>query len=118
MRWMALLGIVTLLPTARVHAQATALIQNIAGCNFTTGVIHANCIPLFIAHLIQFFFGASGAFCLLMIVVSGFQIALAKVLGKDRNEGLSRLRTALLGFILSALSWYILDFIISSLAGL
>ena len=87
-------------------------------CDFTTGVIHYNCIPYYLSYVIQFIFGLTGAACILMIIIAGFQIAIAKAVGKDRNEGLTRLRVALIGFILCALSWFILDFIISSIAGL
>ena len=95
-----------------------SLITNIATCDFLSGKIHYDCIPNYLAHVIQFIFGLTGAGCLLMIIIAGFEVALAKALGKDRNEGLTRLRVALIGFILCALSWFILDFIISSLAGI
>ena len=100
-----------------VYAQPTAIITNLTNCNFTSGRIHFDCIPAFLSHIIQFIFGLAGAACLLMIIISGYQIALAKVMGKDRSEGLTRLRIAIVGFILCAISWYIVDFIISALAG-
>ena len=106
--------VITLIPTA--HAQS--IITNVAGCDFTTGRVHAECVPLFLSHLIQIIFALSGAACLIMIVIAGYQIAIAKAIDKDKSEGITRLRVAIVGFILCGMSWYIIDFIISALAGI
>ena len=93
------------------------LIDNsVTGCDFSGGEINAACIPTFLIHVIAFIFGITGAYFVIMVVVAGYQIALAKALGKDRSEGFGRLRTAIIGFILCASSWFIIDFIISALA--
>jgi hypothetical protein len=118
----------TILMVARVGAaigalaypwlvQAQSIISSSSTCNFTTGKFHADCIPAFIGEIIQFFFGLTGLIALLIIIVSGYQVALAKVMGQDTSEGYSRLRAAIIGFIICALSWYIVDFLISIFAG-
>ncbi len=111
-----LVGVVLLLPSA-VFAQPTSIIKDIPNCNFTDGRVHKECVPAFLSHLIQFIFGLAGAACLIMIIWAGYEISLAKALGKDRSEGLTRLKVAITGFILCAMSWYIIDFIIAALAG-
>ena len=109
------LGLFLLLPQI---ASAQAIITNLPDCNFSTGRVHFNCIPAFLSHIIQFIFGLTGAVFLIMVIIAGYQIAIGKAIGKDRSEGLTRLRVAIVGFILCAISWYIVDFIISALAGI
>lgn len=94
----------------------TAIVTSVSGCDFVGGRVTAGCVPAFLAHIIRFIFGLTGAFALIMIIISGYQIALAKALGRDRSEGFTRLRVAIIGFILCAFSWFIIDFIIRSLA--
>lgn len=103
-----------LLPVAA--AAQTAIITNIPGCDFASGMLTAACVPAFLAHIIKFVFGLTGAFALIMIIISGYQIALAKAMGRDRSEGFTRLRVAIIGFILCACSWFIVDFVVRSLA--
>jgi len=99
-----------------VAAAQTSIITNIPGCDFASGKVTAACVPAFLAHIIKFVFGLTGAFALIMIIISGYQIALARAMGRDRSEGFTRLRVALIGFILCACSWFIVDFIVRSLA--
>lgn len=107
--------LIVLLPHM-AFAQPQSIITSVPGCSFDTGQINAGCVPAFLAHIIQFVFGLSGAFAVIMIVISGYQIALAKVFNRDRSEGFTRLRVAIVGFILCACSWFIVDFIVQSLA--
>ena len=101
------------------HASAQGIISTgIPGCNFESGLVTAACVPNMISHIIAIIFGLIGGIAAIMIVISGYQVALAKATGRDRSEGLTRLRVAIIGFILCAFSWYILDFIIASLAGI
>ncbi|PIQ75977.1 hypothetical protein COU78_03380 [Candidatus Peregrinibacteria bacterium CG10_big_fil_rev_8_21_14_0_10_49_24] len=106
--------LMALLPHAALAQQS--IITAVPGCSFDTGQINAGCVPAFLAHIIRFVFGLSGAFAVIMIVIAGYQIALAKVFNRDRSEGFTRLRVAVVGFILCACSWFIVDFIVQSLA--
>lgn len=110
------LGILLAFAFSEPAEAQSAIITNVAGCAFGTGQVTAACVPAFLAHIIRFVFSLTGAFAVIMIVISGYQIALAKALGRDRSEGFTRLRVAIIGFILSACSWFIVDFIIQSLA--
>tara|TARA_Y100000310_G_C20163636_1_gene570367 strand:+ start:160 stop:525 length:366 start_codon:yes stop_codon:yes gene_type:complete len=98
-------------------ARAQSLIKEIDDCDFKTGKVSEDCAPAFLAHVIKFMFGITGAYFVIMIVIAGYQIALAKVLGKDRSEGFTRLRVAIGGFMLCAFSWAIIDFIVGAITG-
>ncbi|MDP7477159.1 MAG: hypothetical protein QF442_01800 [Candidatus Peribacteraceae bacterium] len=113
-----------------IHAQS--LIKDIPGCNtketledgtvdhslLTDGVINAGmCIPAFIAHVIQFLFGFAGGICLLVIIWSGYEIVLGSLPGGSSEAGKSRLTWAIIGFIMASTSFFIMDFIISAIAG-
>ena len=124
-----IIGFLLTLP-ARVLAQTPSLFPDggiisgfgfISGgdidCDFNTGVIDAECIPVFIAHIIKFIFGFTGAFFLLMIIWSGYQIALGGVT-QDKEKGKNRLIFAIVGFIICTLTFFIIDFIVSTVAGL
>lgn len=104
-----------LIPVARAQA---IISDSIPECDFFSGQVHAECVPAFLSYIIAFIFSFVGLFALIQIIISGYQIALAKATGRDRSEGLTRLRIALIGFVMTAFSWYIIDFIISSLAGI
>ena len=97
-------------------ARAQSLVTN-SSCNITSGQFDASCVPEFILDIVQVLFGFVGAACLIMIIIAGYQIALAKAVGRDKSEGFTRLRIAIIGFILCWSSWYIIDFIVSGLAG-
>jgi hypothetical protein len=90
---------------------------NIDGCNFYEGTIDAQCVPSFIAHVIQLIFGLTGTVFLIMVLISGYQFALRGVT-QDDSGAKERLRNAIIGMITCALSFFIIDFIISTLAGL
>ncbi|MDA1209188.1 MAG: hypothetical protein O2904_04130 [bacterium] len=85
------------------------------GGHVDDGKFRAQDIVTFMKETIGTFYSFIGALCLIMIIISGYQIALAKAIGRDRSEGLTRLRVAIVGFILSVLTWYIIDFVISAL---
>ena len=70
---------------------------------------------MFIAHVIRVIFGFTGGVCLLLILLSGYRIILD--LG-DRTNSKTMLQWAIIGFITSALTFFIIDFVISTLAGI
>ncbi len=87
------------------------------GAKFRSGEITADCVPLYIAYLIQQVFSVTGALCLIMLIIGGYEWALGSVAGgKDKAQ--ATIMWAIIGMILSALSFFIVDFVISSLAAL
>jgi hypothetical protein len=73
---------------------------------------------MFIAHVIKVIFGFVGGVCLILILISGYRILLAVSTGGDKSAGFEMLRWSIIGFITCALTFFIIDFIISSIAGL
>lgn len=107
-------------PLSVVYAQAPSIIpsEGLDECDFFTGMVNAECIPAFLVHLIKFVFGFAGAGFLIMILISGYQIALSGATGSGKEEGVRRLISAIGGFILCTITFFIIDFVISALAGI
>ena len=104
------------------HAQApTTLIPesgSIGSCNFITGEMTFDCIPAYIAYLIEFMFAGLGTVCLVQIIIAGYQIAFSSVLpGGSKEAGQNRLIWSIVGLVASLLSFPLINFIVSSLTG-
>ena len=84
-------------------------------CNLITGDLHATCIPDYLQYLIGVFFTFIGVFFFIMIVFAGYQIALGSAFG-DKEAGKNKLKNAIFGFIISALSFFIIKFVLSTIA--
>lgn len=92
--------------------------KGIPGCNFEQGIINARkCLPAFLAHLIRFVFGFAAGICILMIAFAGYEIVLGNLPGGSSEAGKNRLTWAIIGFIMAATSFFIMDFVISSIGG-
>jgi len=105
---------------SKVYAQGVGSIikKGINGCDFANGnIIAKTCIPNFIAHLIQWVFAFAGSVCLIMIMWGGYEIVAGNLPGGSAESGKNRITWAIIGFILCATSFYIMDFIITSIAG-
>lgn len=87
----------------------------ITGCDFFTGNFQADCVPNYIAYLIGVIFSLTGAIFLLMVILGGYQYVLSKMGGGGGEEGKARVRFAIIGFIVTALAFYIVDFVLSSI---
>ncbi len=92
--------------------------EGVPGCDFMSGRVTADCIPFYMAHLIKTIFAATGAICIIMILISGYKFALGGVTGGDSSDAKETLKWAIIGMIVSALAFFIIDFVISSLAGI
>jgi cation transporter-like permease len=86
----------------------------LAECAFHTGKLEAKCAPQYIAYLIEIIFQLTGAIFLLMIIIGGYQYVISKAGGGGGDEGKARVRYAIVGFLVTALSFYIVDFILNS----
>lgn len=100
-----------------IAAQKThaALIQDLPGCSFTTGQIGANCLPIFIRHLIQWVLSFVGAFCLINIMIGGYQIALGSAIG-DKEAGKGRVLWALIGLFVSLISYGLMNLLLTTIS--
>lgn len=107
-----------LIPIAEAAATPSLIDNSLAagGCNLLNGTINAGrCIPFFIAHTIRFLFTFAGGICILMIVFAGYEIVIGSLPGGSSESGKNRLTWALIGFIMAAASFFIMDFIISAI---
>lgn len=92
-----------------------ALIEPVGTCNFTTGLIGAHCIPIFISHLIRWVLGFVGAFCLINIMIGGYQIALGSAIG-DKEAGKGRVLWALIGLFVSLISYGLMNLLLNTIS--
>ena len=89
-------------------------------CDFVTGEMHFECIPLYLAYLIKVIFGMLGTFCLLQIILAGYQWMITGIPGSgsgDTSGPKARLKNALFGLGFALLSFLITDLIVSVLIG-
>jgi hypothetical protein len=85
------------------------------GCNFNTGIFQSECIPAYLAYIIGVLFKLTGAIFLLMLILGGYQYVIGKAGGGGGEEGKARVRFAIIGFLVTALSFYIVDFVLGSI---
>ena len=62
-------------------------------------------------------FGFAAGICIVMIIFAGYEIVLGSLPGGSSEAGKTRLTWALIGFIMAATSFFIMDFIISAIGG-
>lgn len=99
-------------------AQPTSIISASAGCDFASGEFDASCIPQFLAHVIQFFFGLSGGYFLVQLLIGGYKYVLGSAVpGQDSSEGKQHIQQSILGFLVVLLAYYIVEFIIATFVG-
>jgi len=114
-----LLFIPSLLLGGAANAQGTPITLipkgGVAGCNFRTGELSAECIPNYIGFVIQQVFAFTGAIFLIVLMIGGYQYAFGNIAG-GKEKGMERIRYGIIGMIVCALSFFIIDFIISTIA--
>ncbi|MDB4978400.1 MAG: hypothetical protein JWM56_586 [Candidatus Peribacteria bacterium] len=107
------------LPVAAL-AQSASLIPDESklgpGCSFVTGIFGFQCIPLYLAYLIQLAFSFAGGLALIEILLAGYEIALAGVRGTDTSGPRNRILYAVGGLAFCIFSFLIIDTIIFALA--
>lgn len=110
--------LLSLFSVETVFAQTPSfIVSGIPGCDFTTGNLEARCVRNFLAHAMQVLFGFGGGICILMIIFAGYEIVIGSLPGGSSEAGKNRLTWAIIGFIISATSFFIMDFVISAIAG-
>jgi len=111
----SIVSLLLLLPSV-VAAQDALITANAGTCDFASGQIEAVCIPKYIAYLIEILFGFTGGICLIVILVGGFQYALGTVAG-GKDKAMATLRYGIIGLIVSACSYLIVNFIATAING-
>ena len=114
LRRFTIVGISLLMPIA---ASAQAVITSgIPGCDFSTGKITPACVPQFIGHLIEIVFGLVSSFFIINVMYAGYEIAMGAYTGGSEN-GKVRLRMSIIGLIVCASAFLILDVILTVVLG-
>lgn len=99
-------------------AHAFSLISpSVSSCNFVSGEVNALCVLEFIAHVIQQIFQLTGGICLIVVMIGGYELALGQAVG-GKEKGQTRIRYGVIGLFVSATSFFIVDFIVSAIAGI
>ncbi len=98
-------------------AQMISLFGDDVPCKekFQTGNVTADCVPLYIAYVIKQVFSFTGAVCLIVIMLGGFQYALGTVAG-GKDKARATIQYGIIGMIVSALAFFILSFVINAIA--
>lgn len=82
-------------------------------CNFVTGELHFECIPMYIGYLIELIFGFTAGMCLLEIIHAGYEMSFSGF--GDRESSRKRIWNALLGLAMAVMAFLIVDTILTVL---
>ena len=105
-------------PSSFAGSVPTSLIPasgKLATCNFTTGEIHFECIPLYLSHLIKFFIGLSAGFFLTSVILGGYKYAIGSVTTEGKEAGKKQIIAAIIGLSVVVLSYLLVDTILTAL---
>lgn len=106
-----------LLPQAALAQEGLIPGYALSGCDFTTGVMTAACIPSFIGHTIQFIFSLVGVFFVINIIVGGYQIAMGSIGGGGNQAGKDRVLYSAIGFAVTVSAFLIFDLALTVFTG-
>jgi len=101
-----------------LSAEAQSLIPSggvVGSCNFRTGVLHFDCIPVYIGYLITVAFGFAGGTFLIGIMMGGYKFAVGSVTTEGKEAGKKQLIGAITGFAVVVLSYLLIDTILEAL---
>lgn len=80
-----------------------------ADCDFKTGLLQPDCLPMVIGNAVAAVFFFSAAICLINIILAGYQIAIGGITGEGDTGGKTRLKNALVGFFVTATTFGIIN---------
>ncbi|MEK7137769.1 MAG: hypothetical protein AAB853_05815 [Patescibacteria group bacterium] len=122
--FVSLLVVFLLLSYGRASAQApspsfipaSGVITSPAGtCNFVTGKLSFDCVPVYIGFLIKLLLGFAAGFALTGIILSGYRIAIGSVTAEGKEGGKKELLATLMGLAVILLSYLLVDTVIEAL---
>ena len=115
--WFGLLLVVPTMALAQLDITNPQLIPETGvlspTCNFVTGDLHYECIPIYLAYVIKLIFGFTGMICLLQIMRAGYELAFSGF--GDRESSKKRIQNALLGLAVCIFSYLIVDTVVTVL---
>ncbi|HLD64062.1 MAG TPA: hypothetical protein VI913_04175 [Candidatus Peribacteraceae bacterium] len=83
--------------------------------NLATGRIDADCVLEVALHVIRVVFSLTGAICVIMIMVGGYQWTLGNLIG-SKDQAKQTINNAIVGLIASVLSFVIVTFVLNALS--
>lgn len=84
-------------------------------CDFITGKLHFNCIPVYIGFVIKFLILFASGGLLIGIMLAGYKYAIGSVTTAGKEEGKKQLIGVIVGFCIAVLSYLLVDTIIEAL---
>src|SRR3989344_3807802 len=87
----------------------------LGSCNFVTGQIHFDCIPLYIGYLIKFLIGMAGGFFLFGIMMAGYKYMFGAISGSGTEAGKKEIIGRVVGFAIIIFSYLLVDTILELL---
>lgn len=91
------------------------VVEGLFGCNFRTGKLLPQCIPIFIGHIIQTVVSVLSVLFLLNVLYAGYQIAMGSWTG-EKAAGKDRLTWSIIGLVVSTCAFLIIDLVVDTLA--
>ena len=106
--------------TGAVHAQAPSSLIPASGslgpgCNFVTGDIHFDGVPLYIGYLIKFLLGMAGGFFMFGMIIAGYKYMFGSISGSGTEAGKKEIIGRLVGLAIIIFSYLLVDTILELL---
>ena len=105
-------------PVPQLFPQPGGIVpNNLAGCDFATGNFGTACVPIYIGYLIKWVVGIVGAFFIINTIFAGYQITIGYATGSGIESGVNRLKSSILGFVVTVLVFVIFDLAVLIIGG-
>lgn len=103
-----------LLPAVASAQQPGIIMEGLSGCDFQTGKLMAECIPVFIGHLVQIIISLVGSIFVINVMIGGYQYAIGAIEG-DEGKGKERIYWSIIGLIVTTCAYLIIDLVLTLL---
>lgn len=101
------------------HAQAPGTLIPASGvlgvCNFVTGDIHFDCLPVYIGYLIKFLLGFAGGFFMFGIMMAGYKYMFGSITASGLESGKKEIFARIIGLVIIVFSYLLVDTILQLL---
>lgn len=82
-------------------------------CNFITGSIHFDCLPVYVGYLAKFLLGFAGGFFMFGIMIAGYRYMFGGILpGGNTEGGKKEILGRIFGFVIIIFAYLLVDTII------
>ena len=81
-------------------------------CNFITGSIHFDCLPVYVGYLAKFLLGFAGGFFMFGIMIAGYKYMFGSITAAGLESGKKEIIGRLIGFVIIIFAYLLVDTII------